>query len=321
SLFGETYQSKYSNLVVQNIYSHKPGLSLVRKSVFWLYSMIKLAHLVRTLPKGHYITTTPGASLMLCILKRSPFVWENVAFFSAHKNIDFIRFPFLLMLAKGIIVPTVDELNRLLDQFSFCQHKIYFIPNWLSGQLSQPKSVHDFPIKFMAAGALEWRKGFDILIDSLSLIEIKYRSNFIVDIYGSGSMAESLVAKVKKLGLENIVFFKGHVSNIDSYYQNYDCFLLSSRYEGVPLVMLQALHNGLPVVAFDCPTGPSSYVSSGYNGILVKDINSNALALAITDFLRIYSLNYDSLSENAHVSVSELQCHRVIKRWYAFFSD
>lgn len=88
-------------------------------------------------------------------------------------------------------------------------------------------------------------------------------------IAGDGEQREALTAQAQALKIRDSVRFVGKVSNIDDYYRDSDMVLMTSRYEGLPLVLLEAKSWSLPVVAYDCPTGPQEIINPGLDGFLV----------------------------------------------------
>ena len=96
--------------------------------------------------------------------------------------------------------------------------------------------------------------------------------------------------------------------------KDYDVFILPSRLEGFPLVMLNALSSGLPVIAFDCPTGPGSIIKTGQNGKLVPNGDVDALSDAIQNFIAMGS----SVREYAPKCVESTRSYHidvVMKDW------
>lgn len=146
--------------------------------------------------------------------------------------------------------------------------------------------------KFIAVGRLELQKGFDILINSFRFVLQKH-PDATLEIYGDGTQREALTTLIIKLGLEDSVTLKGAIKNISDAYSRSDFFVLSSRFEGFGLVIVEAQAHGLPVVAFDCPRGPAEIISDGVNGLLVKNGSVIDLSMKMVELIE----NPDMCSE------------------------
>lgn len=123
--------------------------------------------------------------------------------------------------------------------------------------------------RVIAVGRLEWQKGFDRLIDAWSIVNKKH-SDWQLAIFGSGSLESSLKQQISNNGLCN-VSIHSFTPDINKEYSDSSVFVLSSRFEGFGLVLLEAMQSGLPCVTFDCPFGPSDVVGDGENGFVVPD--------------------------------------------------
>jgi glycosyltransferase involved in cell wall biosynthesis len=131
----------------------------------------------------------------------------------------------------------------------------------------------------VAAGRLVNVKGFDVLLDALKLV----RETIPVQltILGEGPLESDLKARSTRLGLSDAVRFAGFQANPYAFYKHADLFVLSSRYEGMPSAILEALSLGTPVVATDCPGGVREIIAGSNMGLMVPSSNPRLLAEAI----------------------------------------
>lgn len=134
--------------------------------------------------------------------------------------------------------------------------------------------------RVIAAGRLEYQKGFDLLVDAWAMVAQRY-PDWSLDIFGKGSRELALKRQIEKSGLQELVRIHEPVTGIRQEYGKSDFLVLSSRYEGFGLVLVEAMQTGIPCVAFDCPYGPSDIIRDGENGLLVKNGDVEALAEAI----------------------------------------
>ena len=103
----------------------------------------------------------------------------------------------------------------------------------------------------------------------------------MLTIVGEGELKESNINLAKELGVSDSVVFKTSTPDIAKEFQNASCFVLSSRYEGLVLVLIEAKMMGLPSICFDCPNSPREVIRHGIDGWLVPPENIDALAKEI----------------------------------------
>lgn len=137
------------------------------------------------------------------------------------------------------------------------------------------------PMPFvLAAGRLVHQKGFDLLIEAFSIVACQGIQLHLA-IAGAGPEAHVLERLVSQRGLEGRVHLLGQVKAIGALMRQAQAFVLSSRFEGFPNVLLEALASGLPVVSVDCRSGPREILDDGRCGILVPPEDPSALAEGI----------------------------------------
>ena len=142
------------------------------------------------------------------------------------------------------------------------------IPNpcSLDGQKVSIKSAKSKTI--LAVGRLHEQKGFDLLLQAWKPIEKTY-SDWSLRIVGEGPKRAELEAQIESQGLKRVVL-AGATNNVLDEYEAASIFVLSSRYEGLPLALIEAMWSGLPCIAFDCPQGPAELLAEN-RGWLVPD--------------------------------------------------
>jgi GalNAc-alpha-(1->4)-GalNAc-alpha-(1->3)-diNAcBac-PP-undecaprenol alpha-1,4-N-acetyl-D-galactosaminyltransferase len=129
----------------------------------------------------------------------------------------------------------------------------------------------------LAVGKLIPQKGFDILIHAFAQVAARH-PEWTLTILGEGEMRPELEEIQFQLGLEERVYMPGTVKNVDAYIRKADLFALSSRFEGFPVALCEAMACGVPVVAADCLSGPREIIHNNIDGLLVVPENIDALA-------------------------------------------
>lgn len=132
----------------------------------------------------------------------------------------------------------------------------------------------------VAAGRLAPQKGFDMLIPAFAKVAERH-PDWQLRIFGVGERKEQLRELIEKHHLYNNVLLMGHTQHLDDELAKASLYVLSSRFEGLPMVMIEAMAHALPVVSFDCPTGPADVLTDGREGILVPPMDTGALAEAL----------------------------------------
>lgn len=140
--------------------------------------------------------------------------------------------------------------------------------------------------RVIAVGRLDYQKGFDRLIDAWALVQKDGRfADWRLDIFGQGEWKEMLDRKIQKLGIEKSARLDAPVKNIAAEYAASSMLVMSSHYEGFPMVMVEAMSLGLPVVTFDYKCGPKDIIDDGRNGLLVKEGDIKGLADAMMSLM------------------------------------
>ena len=136
-----------------------------------------------------------------------------------------------------------------------------------------------FENHILSVGSLDVQKNYHLLIKAFSRISKKLNAKLII--LGEGKLRSSLESLISELGLEDSISLVGFTNNPYPWYLTADLYVLSSDWEGLPTVLIEALECGLPIVSTDCHSGPKEILEDGRYGKLVPTNNLNALSNAI----------------------------------------
>ena len=160
-------------------------------------------------------------------------------------------------------------------------------------------------------------KGYDYLIPAWEIVHKRY-PDWILNIYGSGELRGQVTEWIHEKHLESSIMMHEPVDNIMEKYLGSSICVLSSRYEGFSLVILEAMACGVPVVSFDCPYGPRNIIKNGEDGILIEPLNFQALADGICKLMENEDLRIQ-LGTNARNNVLRFSQDSVMEQWEKLF--
>ena len=132
----------------------------------------------------------------------------------------------------------------------------------------------------LSVGRLTYQKGLDRLLEAWKSA-VAAVPGWNLFLAGDGELRGELTAQAERLGISDSVRFAGNVSDMEACYRGASLVALSSHYEGLPMVLLEAQAFGIPAVSFDCQCGPREIIRDGVDGLLVKEGDVPALALAL----------------------------------------
>ena len=218
--------------------------------------------------------------------------------------------------ASKLVVLTEQDRLKHIEMYNFRPEFVVTMPNPC---LSDVDVDYHFDNKtFLAVGRLTKQKRFDLLLDAWKMVQPECPAWKLV-IVGTGDLEIELKNQAEKNNLENLIF-AGHTNQVEKYYQSASCLVLSSEFEGFPMVVLEAFSYGLPVISFDCKTGPSDMISDGENGFLVENGNVEKLAERMIVFTK-HCNNANQMSLNASKMIQKYKLDSIISRWCELISE
>jgi glycosyltransferase involved in cell wall biosynthesis len=252
------------------------------------------------------IKMTLLAWLSSCFTNRKIIAIEHFEYDVAHPLLKKIR-KILYKKIAGVVTLTNEDSEKYLW---LPKDKLRVIPNIVRIKLPVTEVIKQNDI--IAVGRLTDQKGFDLLIKAWNIIG-KQHADWTLKIFGDGEDKLKLENLIKEYSIQNISL-QPFTKNIDDIYQQSKLFVLSSRYEGLGMVLIEALAHQLPCISFDCPAGPKTIIQNGYNGVLVPTGNVKKLAEAINELIINKSLR-DKYSGNALKSINSFTEESVTERW------
>jgi glycosyltransferase involved in cell wall biosynthesis len=257
-----------------------PGDRAWRACTLW--TDLLLLRTLRRVRAGILIGTRPALNLIALDAKRPGIgvVGVEHMHYSQHPPIERNemrrRYPEL----DALVVLTEHDLREYGEVLAGT--RLVRIANAVPDPKGPPSNLSD-PV-VLAAGRLTPQKGFDRLIRAFAVVARKH-PEWMLRIFGNGRQRRALRRLIRKCGVSDNVRLMRAVQDIEDEMASASLFVLSSRFEGLPMVMLEAMRKGLPVVSFDCPTGPGEVIEDGKDGVLVADGDVDALAGAMIELI------------------------------------
>lgn len=171
--------------------------------------------------------------------------------------------------------------------------------------------------KVIAVGRYMPEKGFDLLIAAWKSV-IQKHPDWTLSIYGDGKLRRQLQTQIHSLELTNNCILEGSVPNIIDKYCESSIFVLSSRYEGFGMVLVEAMACGVAPIAFDCPFGPRDIIQNGKDGFLVEKENIEQLATKINYLIEHEEIR-KKMGQTARNNVRRFEIEKIGKQWEQLF--
>lgn len=240
-----------------------------------------LRRYLRRTRDGVIIGTTPGLNLAVARLARPGVLAVGTEHLHLDRHDPGLRAAFVEHYPRLHALVTLTERDaRAYRSLLGPDARVLAIPNAAPDPKEVPARRPAEPGVVVAAGRLVHQKGFDLLIRAWPKVAAAH-PDWTLRIYGHGVERDRLQAMIDRRGLAGRVQLMGFTDDLPGVLATAGLFVLSSRFEGFPLVLLEAMAAGVPVVAVDCPTGPSMVIRSGVNGLLVPPGSVRKLTAAI----------------------------------------
>lgn len=232
-----------------------------------------------------------------------------------QKDITIIRFMDALLSHKVVTLTerTKEDYHR---KFHIPYKKLECIYNWVEMPGENVKYKTESK-KILSVGRFGKEKGYDLLVEVAEKVKSKHE-DWSWDVYGDGETFTEIQRMIQQKNLEKFVHLKGNALNIKELYPNYAFLVLTSYREGLPLVLLEAKANKLPVISFDILTGPREIINDKEDGFLVEPYDTDMMADKIHLMIEEEELR-KRCSEKTEEHIGKFSKDRILKEWELLF--
>lgn len=220
------------------------------------------------------------------------------------------------------VVALSKESGKWLREHTNAQ-QIVTIPNPVTWPLPvqlptlKPTNKPSGQYRLLTVGRLSPEKGYDLLIKTFSQLVPQF-PNWQLVIVGDGQQRDQLQAQITDANLTTQVLLPGRCGNLATWYESADLYVLSSRFEGFPNTVVEAMSHGVPVVSYDCVTGPREIIRHNIDGVLVAPENIAELTLALGELMRD-PVKREKLAARATDVKTRFAIENVTQQWRDLF--
>ena len=290
----------------------------VRYPRFNLLTDAALLRFLRSVRDGVLVSTRPGLNLAVArhVSKRVIRVGQD------HMHLD--GYGEGLLSAMADQYPKLDAVTALTEgtaagyrELMGQRGRVVCIPNAAPSDQGQRATLDEKVV--VAAGSLTRRKGFDRLLEAWARLAPKF-PDWRLKIFGTGHRRPELEELLDKLGLRGSASLCGHSSKMLDELASASVFAFTSRMEGFPMVLLEAMAVGLPIVAYDCPTGPRDIITDGVDGHVIPEGRTRLFVEALGGLMEDESRRR-ALGAAGLENVTRYSVDAIGERWESWFGE
>ena len=336
NVFNEIKRRGYSIVFISVFMKHDTLSFTLDKNIPFFYLNQGEGHLVRTFLQSYKklskivkdnkvsLIIADGYSVdllasMISLFHKIPMVhWEHTSLANAHYNSDVVSRIYRFVgvhISKVIIALTEKNKAEFQKKYWTRKNKVLVIPNWIEGIENEAPHYNPESKTIVSVGRADAVKGFDRLVEVASIIE-KNHNDWEWQIWGDfeTSHGKEIAQLIQKKGLDDFIKIKGTTDRMNCIYNNAAMIVLTSYYEGLPMVLIEAKANRLPAISFDIETGPSEIIEDGVNGYLINNNNVDDMANKIITLMDNKEKRIE-FSKNTHLGIEKYAKERLVQEW------
>ncbi|MGP4110728.1 glycosyltransferase family 4 protein [Streptomyces sp. 4N509B] len=269
------------------------------------------------LKDGILVTTRPALNFLAALFATAGVVRVAQEHMNLPTHRKDVRAEIARLYPRCDVVAVLTNRDREEYERSAPGSRVVRVPNAVHS-LKQKPSTCSSKIA-IAAGRFRGQKGFDMLIPAWAQA-VEDHPDWQLRIFGSGERRAQLRGLIEKHHMYNHIFLMGMTDQLDDELAKGSMYVLSSRFEGLPMVMLEAMSHALPVVSFDCPTGPSDVLTDGKEGLLVPAEDVDGLARAMSKLMADEGLRAE-MGDAALMTVQNYSPEAIHAQWTELFEE
>jgi glycosyltransferase involved in cell wall biosynthesis len=194
---------------------------------------------------------------------------------------------------------------------------IVVIPNSNSFPIFEPSLLENKIV--IAVGRFDYQKRFEDLIEIWKDIQ-KFAPNWKLNIFGKGPDKNKLQFLIQDLGLSETVSLKEPVQDIENQYLNSSIIAMTSRYEGLPMALLEGQSAGLPLISYACKCGPKDIIDEGFNGFLIDEGDKEKFAEKLLELIEDDQLRKE-MGKNSYNHSKNFSEEVIMQKWIDLFNE
>lgn len=218
------------------------------------------------------------------------------------------------------VVLTKQSEAAYYEKFRYRQGRICTIYNWMDDVILDHAGDYDADSRcILTAGRFSPEKGMDLLVDVAAKLR-KRTEDFTWEVYGDGDQFSEIAERIEQEGLAGHVCLKGLTDKMETCYRGHCMYVLTSYREGLPLVLLEAKANHLPLISFDIVSGPGEIITDGKDGVLIPPYDTEQMAEIIYRLLENRAERI-RMSENTSLRMESFQKEKILNQWRALIEE
>jgi poly(glycerol-phosphate) alpha-glucosyltransferase len=230
--------------------------------------------------------------------------------------------------ADALVVLTPHQRADVIERFGFAD-RVHVIPHAIRPASKTVPHLADAPGaapdgrtpgKVVMLARLSPEKNVAAAVQAFGTVR-RSRPDAQLEVWGDGPEEPALRRLADSMELDGTVRFAGYTNNAQAVLRSAECSLLTSKWEGFPLTIMESMANGTPCIAYDTSYGPAAMIRDGVDGHLVEPGDTAALAKQIVDFLDAPAPQKQAMSDSAALRMQDFSEERLAARWNGLFDS